>query len=649
MPTDATMQGTEKNARESIISSGTVDILPSSLRRTTCDVCRERKVRCDRTKPECVRCRRFGRVCTYPSMNADAERIHKTLHNLSKRLEDAESKLQSHQLSPYSAPEGQAFDAMVWSDQGDTNEFSDLHWDQAMGQLILPGGLSFNGIPGQIESVSTSATASTSHASSLPQEFGHEALSVCTTGQPHSPAGSALQACTMNDENSASLFETYFNVVHPHLPLLNRQDVFQNISKQASEKHQNLALKYAICLAGAQAGGATDQIKAQYHVAARHHLEQAELGSDGSSFWTVEAAQALVLVARFEFQNFATPRATITASRLSALMSTLNHHDKAGLDATQGSEGEKQHPLRIISLISLSIECLGAYVGESTRSKTSPSSQDIALGRLKIDLLKARHIPEDETFAVLCTALRIALDARHHEQVTAAVVAGVDIPSFNFCRDHECLETRIRNLVANRLTPSSSSGLSSGPHHEIRILALLTALGTRIQLFKTASYHGRRSKFLSTISHECREESMASAIDLSDLLRIADVAHPDKIAIYREAGLYLMPPLRLAAEALLPILQARDQQATKAASYRKNEIRQSLKTIVQVMDACKNGAGSYDDLVVELWSCLEDSEEQPMPLRTTFSASSLSARKTWEPTPYAPTPASLSPQSRSGK
>lgn len=57
-----------------------------TLKRTTCDSCRERKVRCDRTKPECLRCRRSGIVCTYPSSDADAAKIHQALHSLSKRL-----------------------------------------------------------------------------------------------------------------------------------------------------------------------------------------------------------------------------------------------------------------------------------------------------------------------------------------------------------------------------------------------------------------------------------------------------------------------------------------------------------------------------------------------------------------------------------
>lgn len=81
-----TIDSTARKTPESMIPRGPVISSASTLRRTTCDVCRERKVRCDRTKPECLRCRRFGSVCTYPSPDTDAAKIHETLHNLSKRL-----------------------------------------------------------------------------------------------------------------------------------------------------------------------------------------------------------------------------------------------------------------------------------------------------------------------------------------------------------------------------------------------------------------------------------------------------------------------------------------------------------------------------------------------------------------------------------
>ena len=58
----------------------------SRLRQTTCNLCRERKVRCDRDKPECGRCKRIGHACTYPSSGGQTAVINSVLQNLHSRL-----------------------------------------------------------------------------------------------------------------------------------------------------------------------------------------------------------------------------------------------------------------------------------------------------------------------------------------------------------------------------------------------------------------------------------------------------------------------------------------------------------------------------------------------------------------------------------
>jgi hypothetical protein len=83
-----------------------------------------------------------------------------------------------------------------------------------------------------------------------------------------------------------------------------------------------------------------------------------------------------------------------------------------------------------------------------------------------------------------------------------------------------------------------------------------------------------------------------------------------------------MPPLRLAADVLASALQAPGQEGARRISHRHLEIREALKMIVQVMDACKNEAGTYNEFVSKCRTCLETSEAEVTPLRTSFSASS---------------------------
>lgn len=165
-------------------------------------------------------------------------------------------------------------------------------------------------------------------------------------------------------------FEAYFHIVQKHLPLVSRASFFR-VLKQSPEKHQILALKYAVCMAGAQAESVAFQLKEQYYTAARHHLEQAELVSDASSFWNIEAAQALVLVTRFEYEHFAYPRAKITLSRLSALMSILGRQDISRSDKRQDLVVEELSQRRMISLINLSIRFQEMCLAGNTYSKVS--------------------------------------------------------------------------------------------------------------------------------------------------------------------------------------------------------------------------------------------------------------------------------------
>ena len=59
------------------------------VRRVACDVCRERKVRCDKGQPHCGRCGRLGHICRYTTsrkQNASKLDISDALLTLNARL-----------------------------------------------------------------------------------------------------------------------------------------------------------------------------------------------------------------------------------------------------------------------------------------------------------------------------------------------------------------------------------------------------------------------------------------------------------------------------------------------------------------------------------------------------------------------------------
>lgn len=69
-----------------------INISSSQLKRTTCNLCCGRKVRCDRTKPECLRCKRAGHRCVYPSAEGEAAKLNLALQALHYRLGQSSSR-----------------------------------------------------------------------------------------------------------------------------------------------------------------------------------------------------------------------------------------------------------------------------------------------------------------------------------------------------------------------------------------------------------------------------------------------------------------------------------------------------------------------------------------------------------------------------
>jgi hypothetical protein len=97
-------------------------------------------------------------------------------------------------------------------------------------------------------------------------------------------------------------------------------------------------------MSGASASEDSVNLEQQCYVAARYHLEMAEMQADNSSFLNLETAQTLILVARFEFTHTNAARALITTARLMRLLSLLEYDGLDSSVARMDKDGFKTLP-----------------------------------------------------------------------------------------------------------------------------------------------------------------------------------------------------------------------------------------------------------------------------------------------------------------
>ncbi|RYP83360.1 hypothetical protein DL769_001384 [Monosporascus sp. CRB-8-3] len=375
------------------------------------------------------------------------------------------------------------------------------------------------------------------------------------------------------------------------------QDTFHHL--------QALALKYAVCMAGAHVSR-DPQLEEQCYFQARFHLEQAELEVRGSCIWTLEAVQALLLVARYEYTHFGSPRATLTM-----------HEEMRSAFFAALSMG-----FRKPSITSLSDAADGFRVFGNLNRKRAAKSQGEPKGSI-FDPISPSIIEHLEPFSLLVVSLRVSAEADQHHWKVAADMEG-SVFQYNFCHYHDRIETEIATLVSH-LTAIPASAAVAQPGDEMLVLAVIIALGARIQLYNTAILHGRMAKFLDPAANECRRQNSSTAHDISDILLRVDVLDSSKVSIYREAGFFILPSLALAAEAHLTMCQAQGAHTADGnRPYASHETRKSLEAIYLVMEACNDDTKQYDDHLRKYQAFL-DATRPGKQLRTEFS--SLTASK----------------------
>ncbi|PKY07087.1 hypothetical protein P168DRAFT_315611 [Aspergillus campestris IBT 28561] len=594
---------------------------PSYLKRTTCDLCRERKVRCDRGKPQCGRCKRIGQTCTYPSAGGEVARINSELRSLQSRLRHVECKLEKQDISfpvEFVGPvlnsrfnDSAPYTPQLSSDTtlGDIVIPSDLEsWNHAMDFDSLDGLLD-HGIP--TESNHQCEPLAPDELPSIASDQNNPAI--WAVERPHIDQSNVQQNVHPDPRNEMveispatmeQLFHNYLDFVHRNVPLIDTTEFFRNTAYATPHQHQGL--KYAVAMAGAGSHKTTLHLEQQCYVAARSHLEMAEMHMGDSTFLNLETVQTLILIARYEFTRTHATRAILTMARLLQLVRLL---ELDNLDRGEQQGGSSPRPAKIDESRNTLWMAYALHCHSSTIfPRCEPLDVETIHTALPCDwqerngdtplifLSKAVTHPQSDalsTLSIFVLAMQLAASTEKHHRMTTANVSGTGAPDYNFCLAHE----RIENTISMILSALSGRSLQTDPDKELRVLALVITFGARITLYKVAIVNAQKASFLGPVVGESQKIGVLAANAMCDVLLQAEVLAPAHIPMYRATSMFIMRPLSLAAEIQLCVLQSAAQGSGVGIYYMNREIRHSMEVICRAMEAFQEGMSQYDDII----------------------------------------------------
>ncbi|KAE8352203.1 hypothetical protein BDV28DRAFT_149238 [Aspergillus coremiiformis] len=344
--------------------------------RLACDICRERKVRCDRGDPKCGRCARLGYDCSYQgrkryrAAQADLPRQLSELQNRlshaeallrtssstvstattarpvspqvdlswplvtsSERLGDHErpmQRLQSHITSPMDRVFG-GFD-MLANLTEDIPDFWGL-----MDPALTPDALPI--LPGDTPQLPTpfeSDYLSTGNGSSVPPGF--ESSLFRSTHELEEP---------ISLSDLAVLHQKYFDVFYPVLPILSRPRFHQEWTHDPGSLRIR-GLSYAVALIGSTITPEYTHLQSSCYSNARKYVELCERDDDETHLMSLNAFQALLFIVRYELTKKHFVRAWMTLGRVVTLAQILDLHHMDGSDlARQQRNGSRQDAAEI--------------------------------------------------------------------------------------------------------------------------------------------------------------------------------------------------------------------------------------------------------------------------------------------------------------
>ncbi|CAG8975979.1 hypothetical protein HYALB_00012314 [Hymenoscyphus albidus] len=629
-------QASNTNTTGAVTSTST----PRS-RKVACDICRERKARCDRNQPSCGRCIRFGNKCKYspsPSERNEAGKfdVAHALETLNSRLAQAEAKLAvQHQ---HQHPQSDINQAAPWSDS-----LSRLDFDFNFSQLNT-GGVD-NGVmicsAGPDESLNAfshidfhdpifaqvmndsdwqNCTIDTDidMTVSLKDPSSSSSWETSLLGNPQMVSTDPREPCS--SEVMFTLFEQYFDILHPLIPILDRDRFTRALNDPAKQcTLQFKSLTYAVAMLGASVSEKHTYLEEELYSSSRTYLEITETQDKGANFWTLEALQTCVLTIWYEFKGTGFARAWMSLGRAVRLgkMVGLHRIDRSEPMKETDSfqlplpETEDQVELEERRRTFWVLFIFDAYASVRTNSPMSICESEISI------TLPAASFPRGTDSSTPMPFLQKLSDItdKHPISPFAGIVLMISLhsrclPHFQASKEQDLSGSQaypfwVQHYSLDKKLKECENHLM-GHMTELQPLALalrLNLCAVGISLHEVAIAKAQRENLPKSLITESVNRLISAANQMVDDLRIVPNMSAKNFKMWQHTSTFLMWPLSKAAEVLM------DQVKASHGDIENNIA--SLQLVRNVMGDFRDPSGHWRGKMSEVTLLLAEKRNGP--------------------------------------
>ncbi|KAI1470568.1 uncharacterized protein F4812DRAFT_456577 [Daldinia caldariorum] len=306
--------------------------------RQACEICRERKVRCDRAEPRCGRCTRLSLRCGYDNKRRSTrDDLPAQLSQLEDRLAKAEALLSMPRTHTIPTPphiEKPPTPTMIDPTMIEISPSANQPNNAMEVDISLPCETSLPCLDGNDMDLFTNCNDYPESTSGLSLDWTQLSLplleptvSPTALTPPHvSYPPHIMSSSSHEDEittwDLAALHQNYFNFIYYYLPFLSKERFNAELSTNGSSPALR-ALSYAVALMGCTTSVQYGHLQNTYYTLARSYAEQCEREASEGGTASLNLFQALVFIIRFEIMDHKLTRAWLTlgrAVRMSKLM-----------------------------------------------------------------------------------------------------------------------------------------------------------------------------------------------------------------------------------------------------------------------------------------------------------------------------------------